>query len=93
MSCEWGVHVGVRTDNTDRILFLSTHTDLYRVSIKSPDRIKNQTVPFIQSYSILKFDYKYTWAVIGCIKPDGERDRMRLNYAEWRLKINLNVRH
>lgn len=51
------------------------------------------TVPFIQSHSMLKFDYKDTWAVIGCKIPDGERDRMRgLDYREcpikWKLKIN-----
>ena len=55
------------------------------------------TVPFIQSYSILKFDYKDTWAIIGCKIPDG--DEAGWWWEDWtmerpkKLKINLNVRH
>lgn len=33
--------------------------------------LNQTTVPFIQSYSILKFDYKDTRAVIRCKIPDG----------------------
>lgn len=77
--CEWHVHAGARTDNTERIRFLPI--DLYMDCIKSPQDLNQTTVPFIQSYSTLKFDYKDTWAVIGCKIPDGERDGMRgLNY-------------
>lgn len=56
MLWEWGVHASVSTENTRQNQFPDNRT-LYEQHYKSRQDL-NQTIPFIRSYSILKFDYR-----------------------------------
>lgn len=79
-----GLGAGARTDDTRAG---SLPASLYM----NRQDLDQTTAPFIQSYSILKFDYKDTCAVIRCKIPDGEGDGMKrteLHGAEFKKKCS-----